>query len=406
MRRVVVTGIGIWSCIGQNLADVTESLRQGKSGIIFDSSRLEFGLKSGLVGNVPRPELKPLLARKFRVNMSEDAEYAYMASREALAVAGISDEYLRNNEVGIIFGNDGNAKNNAHSFNIMRIERNSLMLGPSALFQGETSSVTMNLGTIFHLKGISLSVGAACASGCHAIGIGSMFVRDGLQDIVLVGGSVETDKQGAAAADAIDALSLRNDEPEKASRPFDRDRDGMVQSGGAAALVLEEYEHAVARGATILAEIAGYGFSSNGIDDISQPDGSSELIAMRRAMDNAGITADDVDYVNAHATSTVMGDIEESKALTNLFKGKKAWISSTKSMTGHENWMAGASEVVYSILMMLNGFVAPNINLENVDECAEDLRIARETVYTPINIALSNSSGMGGTNAAIVLRKI
>ena len=406
MRRVVVTGMGIWSCIGQSLDEVTESLRQGKSGIISDPSRLEYGLKSAFVGNVPKPDLKPLLARKFRVNLSDDAEYAYMAAREAFHTAGISDEFLLENEVGMVFGNDGNFRSLINAADIMRETHNSLMLGPSALFKSLSSSVTMNLSTVFHLKGISLSVAAACASGCHAIGVGSMLIRDGLQDMLLVGGSVEMDKQGAAYADALDSLTQRVCEPEKACRPFDRDRDGMVQSGGAAALVLEEYEHAVARGATIFAEIAGYGFSTNGTEDISQPDVNSEQAAMQRALDNAGVSADDVDYVNAHATSTVMGDRAEAIALTRLFKGKKAWISSTKSMTGHEYWMAGASEVIYSILMMRNGFVAPNINLENVDESAADLRIARVMVETPVNVALSNSSGMGGTNAAIVLSKI
>ena len=195
MRRVVVTGMGIWSCIGQSLDEVTESLRQGKSGIISDPSRLEYGLKSAFVGNVPKPDLKPLLARKFRVNLSDDAEYAYMAAREAFHTAGISDEFLFENEVGMVFGNDGNFRSLINAADIMRETHNSLMLGPSALFKSLSSSVTMNLSTVFHLKGISLSVAAACASGCHAIGVGSMLIRDGLQDMLLVGGSVEMDKK-------------------------------------------------------------------------------------------------------------------------------------------------------------------------------------------------------------------
>lgn len=406
MRRVVVTGMGIWSCIGQTLDEVAESLRMGRSGIVSDPSRAEFGLKSLLVGNVPKPDLKPLLHRRFRVNMSEDCEYGYMAGLNAFAQAGVSDDYLRNNEVGIIFGNDGVANPIIKTYDIMRESHDSFLVGPSALFRGEVSSVTMNLATVFHLRGINMCVGAACASGSHAIGLGTMFIRSGMQDMVLVGGSVETSMFGAVAADAIEALSRRNDDPAGASRPFDRDRDGMVASGGAAALVLEEYEHALGRGAPILAEVAGYGFSSNGIDDISRPDGNAEYVAMSRALADAGLTADDIDYVNAHATSTVLGDMEEAMALARLFKGRKAWISSTKSMTGHENWMAGASEAVYSILMMQNGFVAPNINLDNVDDSAAGLKIARRTVYTPVNTVLSNSSGMGGTNSALVLKKI
>lgn len=405
MRRVVVTGMGIWSCIGQDLQTVTESLRQGRSGIIFDPKRIEYGLQSGLVGNVPRPDLKPLLPRKFRATMSEDAEYAYMAARQAFEQAGLSDEYLRQNEVGLIFGNDANI----HMLDylpIMEEEHDSMLLGPSALFKGETSSVTMNLGTIFHLKGINFCVGAACASSSHAIGLATLFIRQGMQDTILVGGSCTLDRRGSAAADAIDALSHQNDTPQEAMMPFDTNRDGFVPSGGAAALVLEEYEHAIARGATILAEVGGYGFSSNGIEDISMPSAEGEYIAMKRALDDASMQPSDIDYVNAHATSTIAGDIEEAKALTRLFAPSSPYISSTKSMTGHENWMAGASEAVYSILMMQNNFVAPNINLENVIDEAKNLNIARETIYTPIRTVLSNSSGMGGTNSALVFRKI
>ena len=405
MRRVVVTGMGIWSCIGQDLETVTESLKQGRSGIIFDAQRIEFGLRSGLMGNVPRPNLKPLLSRKFRATMSGDTEYAYMAARQAFEQAGINDDYLRQNEVGIIYGNDGNGLARKEGNDILNKEHSALMLGPTALFRGETSSVTMNLSSVFRLRGISCIIGAACSSGSQTIGIASLFIRTGLQQMVLVGGSQEIDLGGFASVDALEALSLRNDDPQHASRPFDRDRDGMVNSGGAAALVLEEYEHAIARGATILAEVVGYGFSSNGTEEISMPSADAEYIAMKRALDDAGLQPSDIDYINAHATSTIAGDIEEAKALTRLF-GCKPFISSTKSMTGHENWMAGASEAVYSILMMQNNFVAPNINLENVIDEAKDLNIARETIYTPINTVLSNSSGMGGTNSALVFRKI
>lgn len=417
MRRVVVTGMGIWSCIGQDLQTVTESLRQGRSGIILDPKRIEYGLHSGLVGNVPRPDLKPLLPRKFRATMSEDSEYAYMASRQAFEQSGISEEYLRQNEVGIIFGNDGNG-HMVDYYPIMEEEHDSQMISPSALFQGETSSVTMNLSTIFHLKGINFCVGAACASSSHAIGLASLLIRQGMQNTVLVGGSCSVDLRGAAATDAMEAISRRNSSPREASRPFDVSRDGMVPSGGAAALVLEEYEHAVARGATILAEVCGYGFSSNGIDEISMPSADAEYIAMKRALEDAGLKPEDIDYVNAHGTSTIVGDIEEAKALTRLFappnpssgssetSASSPFISSTKSMTGHENWMAGASEAVYSILMMQSGFVAPNINLEHKIDEAKDLNIVTETVYAPIRTVLSNSSGMGGTNSALVFRKI
>lgn len=406
MKRVVITGMGIWSCIGQDLQTVTESLQQGRSGIIFDPKRIEFGLHSGLTGDMPRPDLKPLLPRKYRATMSEDAEYAYMAARQAFGQAGIEDNYLRQNEVGIIFGNDGNTHMLDHQ-TIMEQEHDSLLLGPNALFQSETSSVTMNLSTIFHLKGINMCVGAACASGSHAIGLATMYIRQGMQNMILVGGSCTMDMRAACATDAIEAISLRNNEPTYASRPFDADRDGMIPSGGAAALVLEEYEHAVARGATILAEVCGYGFSSNGTEDISMPSADAEYIAMQRALADANVQPADIDYVNAHGTSTPVGDIEEAKALTRLFSGmKQPFVSSTKSMTGHENWMAGASEAVYSILMMQHGFVAPNINLQHKIDEAKDLNIVTETIYTPIKTVLSNSSGMGGTNSALVLKTI
>ncbi len=411
MKRVVVTGMGIWSCIGQDLQTVTESLKKGRSGIIFDPKRIEYGLHSGLVGNVPRPDLKPLLPRKLRATMSEDSEYAYMAARQAFEQAGINDEYLRQNEVGIIFGNDGNT-NIIESSSVMEKEHDSQMLGPCAIFRGETSSVTMNLNLIFHLRGLSVCVGAACASGSHAIGMASMYIRSGQQQMILSGASCEMDMYGSALAEAIGAFSMRNDVPRRASRPFDTSRDGLVPSRGAAALVLEEYNHAIARGATILAEVCGYGFSSNGLEDISAPSADAEYIAMKRALDDASLQPTDIDYVNAHATSTVTGDIEEAKALTRLFvkspitNHQSPMISSTKSLTGHENWMAGASEAVYSILMMQNNFVAPNINLEHKIDEAKDLNIVTETVYTPIRTVLSNSSGMGGTNSALVFKKI
>ena len=405
MKRVVVTGMGIWSCIGQDLQTVTESLCQGRSGIIFDPKRIEYGLQSGLVGNVPRPDLKPLLSRTFRATMSADAEYAYMAARQAFKQAGMSEEYLRQNEIGVLWGNDSGASTVAEGCKILEQYHDSLMLGPTRIFQAGASSAVMNMSTIFHLQGCGITTAAGCASSSHAIGLALMLIQMGKQETMLVGGSSEILPLMSAAFDATYVLSLRNNDPTHASRPFDKDRDGIVFSGGAAALVLEEYEHAVSRGATILAEVCGYGFSSNGIEEISAPSAEAEYTAMKRAIEDAGLQPPDIDYVNAHATSTIAGDIEEAKALTRLF-GSKPYISSTKSLTGHENWMAGASEAVYSILMMQNNFVAPNINLENVIDEAKDLNIVRETINTPINTVLSNSSGMGGTNSALVFWKI
>ena len=405
MRRVVVTGMGVWSCIGHDQQEVAVSLREGRSGIGYDEARREYGFRSPLTGIVDTPDLKTLLHRRLRTGMSQEAMYAYMASREAFLQAGIDEQYLMDNEVGVLFGNDSTALPTVEMHEQMLQKHDTALLGSGLIFQSMNSTVNMNLSTIFHLRGINFSVSAACASGSHAIGLGAMFIRQGLQDMVLVGGAQEVNPYAMAAFDALGTFSARVDEPTKASRPFDMDRDGLVPSGGAAALVLEDYEHAIARGATILAEVCGYGFSSNG-GGISQPSSEGSFIAMQRALNDASMTADELDYVNAHATSTKQGDEEEAVALTRLFGGKRAWVSSTKSMTGHECWMAGASEAVYSILMMLNNFVAPNINIEELDDSAKYLNVVRETRNTEINIALSNSFGFGGTNCVLVFRSI
>ncbi len=406
MRRVVITGMGIWSCLGTDIETVKESLYQGKSGIGLDKDRLTYGYRSGLTGIVETPVItKQMLDRHTRAGMSEEAQYAYMASRQAFAQANIDDEYLKANEVGCIFGNDSSAKPVIESSKIMDEKHDSAMLGYGLIFQSMNSTVNMNLSTIFHLRGVNFTISAACASGSHSIGLGYMLIKQGLQDMVLCGGAQETNYYSMASFDALSAFSIRMDEPTKASRPFDRDRDGLIPSGGAAALVLEDYDHAVARGANILAEVVGYGFSSNG-GGISEPSDNGSVIAMTRAINDAGIELDDIDYINAHATSTHQGDMYEAIALDRMFHGQRALISSTKSMTGHECWMAGASEIVYSILMMQHNFVAPNINFENPDEYSEKLNLATKTIDTEVNTVLSNSFGFGGTNSALVIRKV
>ena len=398
--------MGIWSCLGTGLDQVRDSLFSGKSGIGIDPARKDYGYRSLLTGIVEHPVLKGLLDRRLRAGMSEEAEYAFMASREAFTNAGIDDDYLLANEVGVIFGNDSSAKPVIETNRIMEEYKDSAMLGSGLIFQSMNSTVNMNMSTVFHLRGVNFTLSAACASGSHAIGIGYMMIQQGLQDMVLCGGAQETNYLSMASFDALSAFSVRMDEPTKASRPFDRDRDGLVPSGGAAALVLEDYDHAVKRGATILAEVAGYGFSSNGSGGISQPNSDASFLAMSRAMKCAGVEPDDIDYINAHATSTPQGDMFEAVALARLFEGRKAWISSTKSMTGHECWMAGASEAVYCTLMLNNGFVAPNINFENPDEYSAKLKIAADTKQTELRTILSNSFGFGGTNSALVIKKI
>ena len=405
MRRVVITGMGIWSCLGTNKETVAKSLREGKSGIGLEEKRLEYGYQSALTGIVEHPVLKGLLHRRLRVGLPEEGEYAFMAAKEAFEQARIDEEFLQNNEVGVIFGNDSSAKPVIEAAHIMDEKHDTQLLGSGYIFQAMNSTVNMNLSAIFHLRGVNFSVSSACASGSHAIGLGFLLIKQGLQDRVLCGGAQETNYYSMASFDALNAFSKRMDEPTKASRPFDRDRDGLIPSGGAAAVMLEDYESALKRGAPILAEITGYGFSSNG-GGISQPSDDGSAIAMSRAMEMAGVKADDVDYINAHATSTHQGDMFEAIALDRLFHDKHAWISSTKGMTGHECWMAGASEVVYSTLMMQNNFVAPNINFENPDEYSEPLHLATTTQEAEINTVLSNSFWFGGTNSALVIKKI
>ena len=404
-RRVVITGMGIWSCLGTDLESVKQSLYEGKSGIGMQSERLEYGYRSALTGIVEEPVItKKMLDRHTRAGMPEEARYAYMSSLQAFEQANITDEYLRENEIGCIFGNDSSAKPVIEASKIMDEKHDSAMLGYGLIFQSMNSTVNMNLSTIFHLRGVNFTISAACASGSHSIGLGYMLIKQGMQDVVLCGGAQETNFYSMASFDALGAFSVRMDEPTKASRPFDRDRDGLVPSGGAASLILEDYEHAKARGANILAEVIGYGFSSNG-GGISQPSDEGSVVAMTRALDMSGVKAEDIDYINAHATSTHQGDMYEAMALNRMFGGKHALISSTKSMTGHECWMAGASEAVYSILMMQNDFVAPNINFEHPDEYSEKMNLAITTVETELNLVLSNSFGFGGTNSALVLKK-
>lgn len=405
-KRVVITGMGIWSCLGTNIETVKDSLFAGRSGIGLQQERITYGYRSALTGIVEEPVItKQMIDRHTRAGMSEEARYAYMASRQAFEQSGINDQYLRQNEVGCIFGNDSSAKPVIEAAKIMDEKHDSAMLGYGIIFQSMNSTVNMNLSTIFHLRGVNFTVSSACASGSHSIGLAYMMIKQGLQEMVLCGGAQETNYYSMASFDALGAFSVRMDDPARASRPFDRDRDGLVPSGGAAALVLEDYDHAVARGANILAEVIGYGFSSNG-GGISEPSDNGSVIAMSRAIKDAGVALDDIDYINAHATSTRQGDMYEAIALDRLFHGQRALISSTKGMTGHECWMAGASEVVYSTIMMQNNFVAPNINFDNPDEYSEKINITPTTVETEVNVVLSNSFGFGGTNSALVIKKI
>lgn len=403
MQRVVITGMGIYSTIGKNLDEVRESLYLGKSGVGFDQSRKEMGFRSGLVGLIERPQLKGLLDRRLRVGMAQQAEFAYVSTVEALKQANIDQDYLEKIEAGIMFGNDSSAVPVIETIDIMRDKRDTALIGSGLIFQTMNSTISMNLSVIFKLKGINLTVSGACASGSHAIGLAYYLIRNGMQECIITGGGQEVNMESMGNFDALGAFSVRENEPQKASRPFDRDRDGLVPSGGAATLILESYDSAKKRGAKILAEVIGYGFSSNG-DHISVPNLDGPVKALRMALKDARLAAKDIEYINAHATSTPVGDAKEAEALHLVFGDSRPWISSTKSMTGHEMWMGGASEVVYSILMMQNGFIAPNINFENPDECSAKLNIAAKTINQKFNIFLSNAFGFGGTNSTLIVR--
>jgi 3-oxoacyl-[acyl-carrier-protein] synthase-1 len=402
-HRVVITGIGIYSCIGKNIDEVKQSLYDGTCGIKFVPERKEFGYRSGLTGVLDKPNLKSQLDRRARIMMPEHTEYAYVSTKEAMQVAGLDEDYFEKNEVGIIFGNDSCAQAVIEGIDKVREKKDTMLVGSASVFQVLNSTTNMNLSTIFKLKGINLTLSAACASGSHSIGLGYLFIQQGLQEMVVCGGCQETNIYSMPNFDALGAFSIREDAPHKASRPFDRDRDGLVPSGGAATVIIESLESAQRRGATILAEVVGYGFSSNGAH-ISNPSVDGPARSLKMALKNAGMNANEIEYLNAHATSTPAGDMSEAKAIYEVFGNDMPYVSSTKGMTGHECWMAGASEVVYSTLMMKNGFMAPNLNFENPDEDSAKLKIVTDTLEKKFDVYLSNSFGFGGTNSSLIIR--
>lgn len=405
MARVVITGMGIYSCIGQDLEAVLDSLKRGRSGVGIDPAREEMGFRSYLTGILPKPDLTKRLDRRKRLSMSEEATYAYLATEEALKNAGIDDAFLNSREVGILYGNDSSAQAVIDGVDIIREKKNTTLVGSGSVFQSMNSTVSMNLSVIYRLKGINLTIAGACASGSHAIGMGYIMIKNGLQDCIICGGAQEVNAYAVSSFDGLNAFSVRNDKPQEASRPFDAERDGLVPSGGAASLVLESYESAIKRGAPILAEITAYGFSSNG-DHISVPNIDGPRRSLEMALKQACLNPSDIQYINAHATSTPVGDYNEAKAISEVFGDLRPYVGSTKSMTGHEMWMAGASEVIYSILMMQNSFIAPTINFENPDEASEKLNINNKIVNFEFETFLSNSFGFGGTNSSLIIKKL
>jgi 3-oxoacyl-[acyl-carrier-protein] synthase I len=405
MNRVVITGMGIYSCIGKNLGEVRDSLYKGKSGIVLDPLRKEYGYRSALTGFVERPLLKGVLDRRARIMLPEQGEYAYMATVEALENAGIDADYIAAHEIGILYGNDSSGKSVIEANDVIRDKKDTMMVGSGAVFQTMNSTVTMNLATIFKLRGINFTISAACASGSHSIGLGYHFIKTGLQDCIVCGGAQEVNHLAMGTFDALSAFSIREFDPTKASRPFDRDRDGLIPSGGGATVILESLESAQKRGANILGEVIGYGFSSNGAH-ISNPTVEGPARSLVKALKDSGLTPSEIDYINAHATSTPAGDASEAKAILEVFGSHQPFVSSTKSMTGHECWMAGASEIIYSMLMMEHSFLAPNINFENPDEDSAKLNLVKNTIEKDINVFLSNSFGFGGTNSSLIIRKM
>ena len=403
-RRVVITGMGIYSCIGKNKEEVLKSLFEGKSGIGIAPDRKEMGYRSSLCGILEKPNLKGMLDRRQRLCIPEHGQYAYLATVEALAQAGINDQFLAENEVGILYGNDSSAEAVITGIDVIREKKNTVLVGSGNIFQSMNSTITMNLSTIFNLRGINFTVSGACASGSHSIGMGYMLIKQGLQECVICGGAEEVNKYSVGNFDALNAFSTREDDPTKASRPFDKNRDGLVPSGGAATVILESYESAIKRGATILGEVVGYGFSSNG-EHISVPNVDGPKRSLQMAIRDAGIDLSEIKYVNAHATSTPIGDMNEAKAIAEVFGEHKPYVASTKSFTGHEMWMAGASEIIYSLLMMNNNFIAANLNFEEPDEASANINIPTERVDIEFDTFLSNSFGFGGTNSTLIIKK-
>lgn len=402
-RRVVITGMGIYSCIGRNKEEVCKSLYEGRSGIGVVPERREMGYRSALSGIVEKPDLKGRLDRRQRLCLSEHGHYAYAATVEAMEQAGIDADFLARNEVGILYGNDSSAEAVITGVDVIREKKNTVLVGSGNIFQSMNSTLTMNLATIFNLRGINFTVSGACASGSHAIGLGYLLIKQGLQECVICGGAEEVNKYSVGNFDALSAFSMRESEPHRASRPFDRNRDGLVPSGGGATVILESMESAVRRGAAIIAEVTGYGFSSNG-DHISVPNIDGPKRSLQMALRDAGVDVAEIGYINAHATSTPVGDRNEALAIAEVF-GDRPPVTSTKSFTGHEMWMAGASEIVYSVLMMQNDFVAPNLNFEEPDEVSALLNIPRTRVDRSFDTFMSNSFGFGGTNATLIVKK-
>lgn len=401
MHDVAVTGIGIVSVLGIGVKPVAQSLQEGKSGVHFDPVRQELGFRCALSGRIDNFQSCEL-SQKQRKTMPEFVLHAHAAAKEAVQMAGWEEGDLQSIRTGLIIGNDSTAQACAKQVQITREHKSTFPIGSRLIFHTMNSSATMNLNTIFGIRGASWTISAACASGGHAIGQARDLIALGRQDRIICGGVQEINWEALSSFDATSALSFHNDEPEKASRPFDAARDGLIPSGGAAMLALERYDLARKRKASILARIVSYAFTSDG-SDLTVPSGIGLQECMKECLAAARLPAHKVDYLCAHATSTPIGDLREAEAIHAVFGHDSPWISSTKSMTGHEMWMSGSAQAVYSILMGQHGFIAPNINFSSQEADAPPLKIAAVPIEIKPRFILLNSAGFGGTNSCLLL---
>ncbi|MFJ5451723.1 beta-ketoacyl-ACP synthase I [Pectobacterium jejuense] len=403
MKRAVITGLGIVSSIGNNQQEVLASLREGRSGITFSQELKDSGMRSHVWGNV-KLDTTGLIDRKIVRFMSDASIYAYLSMEQAIQDSGLSDEVYQNNpRVGLIAGSGGSARYQVFGADAMRSPRGLKAVGPYVVTKSMGSAVSACLATPFKIHGVNYSISSACATSAHCIGNAVEQIQMGKQDIVFAGGAEELCWELACEFDAMGALSTKyNETPEKASRTYDAGRDGFVIAGGGGMVVVEELEHALARGAHIYAEVVGYGATSDGADMVA-PSGEGAVRCMKMAMHGVDTP---IDYLNSHGTSTPVGDVKELGAIREVFGDHSPAISATKAMTGHSLGAAGVQEAIYSLLMLEHSFVAPSINVENLDEQAAGLNIVTEPTERKLTTVMSNSFGFGGTNATLVMRKL
>lgn len=403
MYRVAITGVGILSSLGNSWQVVSEALRAGRSGISIDPERVARGFRSPLTGMIRDFDPAMYLSRKQFKSMPDFATWAYAATIEALNQAGLTPGDISNNETGLVFGCDSSGLTAVEQVERLSQTGETRSIGSGYVFRSMTSTVTMNLNTLLQTRGACWSISSACSSGGHAVGQAADLIALGRQERVICGAAQEINWQTMCSFDGLGAFSTRLDNPAGACRPFDRERDGLVPSGGAAALILERYDLAQARGAKILGEVLAYGFSSDG-QHLSVPSDDGLQRAMRMALANARMQPNEVDYLCAHATSTTAGDAAEARNIKAVFRTQMPTISALKAMTGHELWMSGASQVVYSVIMACDGFIAPSINFNSGDDDTAGLNIIQETLTRPPRNVMCNAAGFGGTNSCLVLR--